>query len=203
MIRRATATCSASRAAPGNRIVAEVYARRLDSPLDSLLKLTDAGGQELALNDDYEDKGAGLITHQADSWFSATLPADGTYYLHLSDAQHKGGPEYAYRLRIGPPRPDFELRVVPSSINARAGLTVPITVYAIRKRRFSGDITLALKDAPEGLPWRDAGAGKPGTGAALAYGAAGAAQRAADPARGRPRDHPGTEVATRPYRRKT
>jgi hypothetical protein len=39
--------------------VAEVIARRLDSPLDSLLKLTDADGNLLALNDDYEDPGTG------------------------------------------------------------------------------------------------------------------------------------------------
>jgi hypothetical protein len=135
----------------GAQIVAEVRARRLGSPLDSFLKLTDSAGRQLAANDDYEDKGAGLVTHHADSWLSATLPADGTYYVSLSDAQHKGGPEYAYRLRIGPPQPDFEFRVVPSSINARAGATIPITVYALRRDGFAGDITLALKDPPPGF----------------------------------------------------
>src|SRR6185369_8190875 len=58
----------------GQKIVAEVYARRLDSPLDSYLKLTDARGKQLAVNDDFEDKGAGLVTHQADSHLIATLP---------------------------------------------------------------------------------------------------------------------------------
>ena len=41
------------------QIVAEVYARRLDSPLDSVLELTDAAGRQLAFNDDHEDKGSG------------------------------------------------------------------------------------------------------------------------------------------------
>jgi hypothetical protein len=132
----------------GEAIVAEVLARRLDSPLDSVLKLTDASGQQLALNDDHEDKGSGLNTHHADSFLTATLPANGTYYLHLGDAQQKGGPEYAYRLRLSAPRPDFELRVVPSSVNAAAGATVPITVYAMRRDGFAGDIVLSLKDAP-------------------------------------------------------
>jgi hypothetical protein len=135
----------------GDEIVAEVLARRLNSPLDSVLKLTDAAGKQLALNDDYEDKAAGLTTHQADSWLRAALPADGKYHLHLTDMQHQGGPEYAYRLRISPPRPDFELRVVPSSISARAGTTVPVTVYALRKDGFAGEITLSLKDAPQGF----------------------------------------------------
>jgi hypothetical protein len=79
------------------------------------------------------------------------LPANGTYYLHLGDTQGKGGPEYAYRLRISRPQPDFELRVVPSGLNVRAGTTVPITVHALRKDDFTGDITLSLKDAPAGF----------------------------------------------------
>lgn len=135
----------------GDEIVAEVYARRLDSPLDSTLKLTDATGRQIAFNDDHEDKAAGLTTHHADSLLSATLPADGTYYLALGDAQHKGGPAYGYRLRISPPQPDFELRVVPSSVNVRAGATAALTVYALRKDGFSDEIALTLKDAPSGF----------------------------------------------------
>ncbi|MCX6910151.1 MAG: hypothetical protein NTY01_19200 [Verrucomicrobia bacterium] len=133
----------------GDNIVAEVSARRLNSPLDSVLKLTDATGNQIAFNDDSTDKGAGLTTHHADSYLTATLPKNGTYLLRLSDTQHKGGPEYAYRLRLSAPQPDFALRVVPSSINARVGTTVPLTVYALRKDGFTGDIAISLKDAPK------------------------------------------------------
>ncbi|MGO9227803.1 MAG: hypothetical protein ACLQKA_01135 [Bryobacteraceae bacterium] len=132
----------------GDEIVAEVTARRLGSPLDSVLRLTDAAGEQIAFNDDFEDPGAGLLTHQADSLIACRLPAKGSYYLQLTDAQSKGGPEYGYRLRISHPRPDFELRVVPSSLNLRAGATVPVTVRAIRRDGFAGEIALNLKDAP-------------------------------------------------------
>jgi hypothetical protein len=135
----------------GDTIVAEVHARRLDSPLDSVLKLTDASGKQLACNDDYEDKGAGLDTHYADSYLTATLPADGAFYIHIGDAQHQGGPEYGYRLRVSPPRPDFELRVVPSSVSVRGGASVPLTVYALRRDGFTNEIALALQDAPAGF----------------------------------------------------
>jgi hypothetical protein len=130
----------------GSEIVAEVFARRLNSPLDSVLKLTDATGRQLAFNDDYEDKGSGLTTHHADSRISIKLPADGSYYLWLGDAQHQSGAEYGYRLHVGPARPDFELRVVPSSINVRGGTSVPVTVYALRKDGFTGEIALDLAD---------------------------------------------------------
>jgi hypothetical protein len=135
----------------GQPIVAEVDARRLGSPLDSVLRLTDAKGKQLAFNDDFEDKGQGLETHHADSLFLTTLPTDGTYYLYIGDVEHKGGPEYGYRLRISAPRPDFELRVAPSAINVSGGTTVPITVHAVRRDGFSGEIALALKDAPRGF----------------------------------------------------
>ena len=135
----------------GSAVVAEVYARRLNSPLDSTLRLTDATRRQLAANDDREDKGAGLTTHHADSYLRFTLPADGTYYVHIADAQNKGGTEYGYRLRISSPRPDFELRIVPSSINVRGGATAPLAVHALRKDGFVGDIALVLKDAPTGV----------------------------------------------------
>ncbi len=137
--------------AAGQAIVAEVFARRLDSPLDSVLRLADSAGKQIALNDDYEDKAFGLETHHADSRIITTLPGAGVYYLYVGDTESKGGPEYAYRLRLAAPRPDFDLRVTPSAINAGPGMTVPITVHALRKDGFTGEIALALKDAPRGF----------------------------------------------------
>lgn len=135
----------------GQEIVAEVVARRLCSPLDSVLKLTDDAGQQIAFNDDFEDKGAGLETHHADSYLRVTLPATGTYYLFLGDTQHHGGPDYSYRLRLSAPRPDFELRATPSSLSTRGAGSVPITVYALRKDGFTNAIAFALKNAPPGF----------------------------------------------------
>ena len=132
-------------------VVAEVQARRLDSPLDSVIKLTDAAGNLLAFNDDYEDLGAALNTHHADSYFMARLPADGTYYVHIGDTARHGGEEYAYRLRVSAPQPDFELRAVPSSLGLRGKSSAPLTVYAQRKDGFAGPIKLSLKDPPAGF----------------------------------------------------
>jgi hypothetical protein len=135
----------------GEPIVAEVTARRLGSPLDSVIELTDASGSRLAVSDDAPDKSAGLITHQSDSRIAATLPSGGTYYLHVRELQRKGGPEYGYRLRVSSPQPDFEVRVTPSEINAGAGTSVIVTAHAIRKDGFAGDIALSLKGAPQGF----------------------------------------------------
>jgi len=135
----------------GETIVAEVQARRLDSPMDSMLKITDAAGKLLALNDDRFDPGSGVNTHHADSYLMVELPTDGTYFVHLGDTARNGGEEYAYRLRISAPRPDFELRVVPSGAGLRSNGAAGLSVYAIRKDGFDGDIKLSLKDPLEGF----------------------------------------------------
>lgn len=135
----------------GQEIVAEVTARRLNSPLDSTLELTDASGGRIAFNDDFEDKGAGLETHHADSYLRATLMRDGIYFIHLADAQGRGGAEFGYRLRVSGPEPDFALRVTPSSVNARGGGASLLTAYALRRDGFTNAITLQLKNAPAGF----------------------------------------------------
>ncbi len=151
----------AFRATAGTKVVAEVAARRLGSPLDSTLTLTDAKGRVLAFNDDFVDPCAATVMHQADSQLSATLPASGTYVVTVRDAQRRGGTEYAYRLRIGAPRPDFALRIVPASLTVRTGGTAAFDVAAIRKEGFTGEIALSLEGAPEGFmlggAWAPAG----------------------------------------------
>ncbi len=142
----------------GDKIVAEVYGRCLNSPLDSLLRLTDASGKVLQWNDDHVIKDnhlhkdiVGLVTHHADSYLTAELSADGVYYVHLADAQRHGSAAHAYRLRISAPQPDFALRITPSSLSTRAGGMVPISVYVLRKDGFDGEIEVVLKDAPAGF----------------------------------------------------
>jgi hypothetical protein len=134
----------------GDEIIAEVLARRLHSPLDSMLMLTTASGELIASNDDFENRAEGMLTHHADSYLSVTLPSDGIYLLTLSDAQYNGGGVYAYRLRITPPRPEFELRVIPSSLSIRAAGGTPITVFALRKDGYTGPVNVRLKNPPPG-----------------------------------------------------
>ena len=135
----------------GDPVAIEVQARRLDSPLDSVIKLTDASGKVLAFNDDCEDLTAGTNTHHADSYLLTKLPADGSYCVHLGDTARHAGEEYAYRLRLSAPQPDFELRVVPSSAGISINSSATVSVYAIRKDGCTGAIKLSLKDPPPGF----------------------------------------------------
>jgi hypothetical protein len=132
-------------------LVVEVQARRLDSPLDSVIKVTDAAGTVIAFSDDREDLMSGLNTHHADSYLMTRLPLDGRYFVHITDTARHGGEEYGYRLRISAPQPDFELRVVPSSVGLALNSSANVSVYAVRKDGFTGPIKVALKNPPPGL----------------------------------------------------
>lgn len=133
----------------GEAIVAEVFARRLNSPVDSMVMITDAAGKPLASNDDYEDKGDALATHHADSRVLMKAPVAGNYYFHIIDAQNKGGTDFTYRFRVAEQRPDFDLRVTPASVNGKPGESVPIAVYALRHDGFTGEIALQVKGIGE------------------------------------------------------
>jgi len=82
--------------AQGQRISLEVVAARMGADFDSVLRVLDANGRELALADDDEALGA-------DARLLFTAPAAGQYLLELRDNRYKPGGRY--RLRVG----DFPL----------------------------------------------------------------------------------------------
>ncbi len=137
--------------AAGDEIVIEVEARRRLSPLDAVVRLVDPAGTVTAWSDDRDDAGPGLLTHHADPYLRVRLPDDGAYAVQVTDVRGHGGARHDYRLRVGAPRPDFDLVVTPSGVSVPAGRTVPIHVHAIRRDGFAGPIDLALRDAPDGF----------------------------------------------------
>ena len=141
----------------GMELVVEVQARRLRSPLDSVVHVADESGKVIGWNDDSMEKdghlhlGDGLLTHHADSRVRLKIPANGPVFVRIADTQLHGGPEYAYRLRISELCPDFELRVTPSVLNVPPGGHVPLHVHVARNDGFDGEIHLNLEDAPPGF----------------------------------------------------
>ena len=74
------------------RLICEVMAQRIGSPLDSYLVLRDPNGAEVANS----GQGSGL-----DSVLDYTALAAGKYTLHIRDIRYKGGGGFRYRLSIG------------------------------------------------------------------------------------------------------
>jgi hypothetical protein len=78
-------------------------------------------------------------------------PADGRYQVRVRDARGLGGPQYAYRLTVRPPRPDFTVNFSPTAPSVSKGGAFPITVNAERIDEFEGPIALKLEGLPPGL----------------------------------------------------
>ena len=135
----------------GETVVLEVFARRLQSSMDSLVKLLDESGKVIAWNDDGPWPNIGLQTHHSDSLLIHLLPADGTYCAHVSDAQQKGGKDVRCHLRIDQGRPDFAVFMDPSTVNAPPGSHAPVVFHVFRKEGFGGPIRLSIKSGPEGM----------------------------------------------------
>lgn len=135
-------------------LVLEIAARKLDSPLDSLLVLFNDKGQELARNDDAPDETAPLVTHPADSQLVYAFPAAGDYLVRVTDTQGKGGGEFAYRLTVRAPKPDFSLRIAPDNVRIAPGDTAVLTAMALRRDGFDGVIGLSVDGLPKGFSAR-------------------------------------------------
>ena len=86
-----------------------------------------------------------------DSRLRFTAPADGAYVVRLRDLRGTHGEDYAYRLTVRPPAPDFRLSVDPRNPNVPMGGRIPVTVTALRLDDFEGPIDVAIDDLPAGL----------------------------------------------------
>lgn len=111
-----------------------VVARELRSPLDSVLSLFDAAGKRLAGND---DQGA------PDSKLAWTCPADGDYFLQLSDQLKRGGVDFTYRIEIERKSPSLALTMpVVERNNSQKWKTFPVP----RGNRYAAVINLAKEN---------------------------------------------------------
>jgi hypothetical protein len=75
----------------GKKISAEISAQQSASLLDSSLMLYDSRGQQLATNDDAKGR---------DSALNFVIPADGKYFLAVTDANDRGSIWHGYELTI-------------------------------------------------------------------------------------------------------
>lgn len=120
----------------------EVAARRLDSEMDSELKVKNAQGGVLAANDDVFGK---------DSRIEWTAPEDGQYTVEVRDLANHAGPTYFYNLTAEPLQPDFRLRCDTDRAMIAPGNRT--TWYGIveRKYGFSGEVKVEVRGLPAGV----------------------------------------------------
>jgi hypothetical protein len=86
-----------------------------------------------------------------DSMLAFDPPADGEYLARVRDARGLTGAQFAYRLTIRPPRPDFSVSFNPSAPSVAKGSARAIAVNARRIDGFNDPIRIQLQNLPPGF----------------------------------------------------
>lgn len=120
----------------------EVAARRLDSEMDSEIKIKDSKGNVLAENDDAIGK---------DSRIEWTAPAAGDYTVEIRDLAGHGGPTYFYNLSALPIRPDFRLKCDVDRAMIAPGNRTAWFIIAERQHGAASEIRVDVKGLPPGV----------------------------------------------------
>jgi hypothetical protein len=139
----------------------------------------------------FPDNGMSLVTlyyrnddgggsYGKDSHLTFLAPATGEYFLRLRDSRGLSGPDFAYRLTVAGPRPDFKLSVGTSAPNVPRGSRVPVNVAVERYDGFDGAVEVEVVGLPAGLQ-ATAGTVRPGSSSVVLTLSAEEAARLADP----------------------
>ncbi|MCW3098887.1 MAG: Bacterial pre-peptidase C-terminal domain [Chthonomonadaceae bacterium] len=120
----------------------EVTARRLDSEMDSEIKIKDSNGKVVAENDDAIGK---------DSRVEWTAPAAGDYTIEVRDLAGHGGPTYFYNLSALPLQPDFKLKCDVDRAMIAPGNRTAWFIIAERKHGAASEIKVEVKGLPPGV----------------------------------------------------
>jgi hypothetical protein len=123
----------------------ELRAARLGSPLRGVLTLLDPAGKEVA-RAEFTPGGA------PDPSLRFTPPADGTYHVRVVERfRQRGGPDFAYRLRIAESRRDFRLTLPTDALSVNRGQQAKLKVIAERVGGFNEPIALTVDGLPSGV----------------------------------------------------
>ncbi len=120
-----------------------LLARQFGSPLDATLAILDASGKELVRLDD--------VGQDRDPMLSWKAPADGNYFIAISDFHHQGGEGYRYLLRLEAQSPDFAANVETDMIVAKLGQESEVIVNVPRDLGYSATIGVSIEGLPSSL----------------------------------------------------
>jgi len=135
---------------PG-RMVFDVWARRLGSPLDAVLTLRRVSdGAELACWDDVTNTVfVGTIPQtECDPHGEFDFAEPGWYEADISDRTGHGGQDYFWRLDVCPPDPGFAVYSTRSTLPLLIKNPLKVGFRVVRRDGFDGDVKLEF---PEGV----------------------------------------------------
>jgi hypothetical protein len=125
------------------------YARRLGSPLDSVVTISTFGGGGIIGNDDAVGP---------DSYFRFTVPEDKEYVLSITDHLGQGGPTYFYRVELTPIQPRLSVSIPKVALFSQERQTIDVprgnryaTLISASRADFGGDLVIGADGLPSGV----------------------------------------------------
>ncbi|MBM3735595.1 MAG: hypothetical protein FJW39_07390 [Acidobacteria bacterium] len=115
--------------------------------LDTVLLLRSKDGSKLSEDDDVVAGWGGLLGNPDSSLFY-TPKQDGPLLLEVRDRLNRGGPDYAYRLKVERRAPGFQLFTTPENFVVKKGTESVIKVHLVRESGFTDEVEVRM----EGLP---------------------------------------------------
>lgn len=136
----------------GLKVELQAFAQLLGSPLDSVVGIYDSKGKGISSNDD----GGGR--RRLDSKATVTIPADGDYFVRITDHLDRGGPNYVYRIEMVASQPSLTFaspQYVVNDTHIRQFIAVPkggryATLVNVSRSNVSGDYKFETPNMPKG-----------------------------------------------------
>ncbi|HEX3315232.1 MAG TPA: PPC domain-containing protein, partial [Gemmataceae bacterium] len=123
----------------GKPLTIETRAARLGSPLDAIVVIHDPADKEVAR----------VEGDKSTEW---TPAADGVYCLLVRDHfRSRGGPAFAYRVKVSPPRPDFRLALTADAATVLRKGQAKIKIDVARHGGFKDPIAITAENLPDGV----------------------------------------------------
>lgn len=147
----------------GESVAIDLWADRLGTPTDFVFTVRAAAATTDMMEKDDDPEVLSNTQFFARTTdpdpYVFTAPADGKYLVRVAsrEANFQYGPKTVYRLRVGPPRPDFRVVAMAASNNEpkttvlRADGNDYLEVFAFRHDGFTGNITLTAEGLPPGV----------------------------------------------------
>lgn len=137
----------------GMALEMQTFAQSLGSPLDSVVNIYNDKGSALASNDD----GGGR--RRLDSKVKVNIPADGDYFIRVTDHLDRGGPNFVYRIELIAAEPDLYFASPQFTVNDthyRQFIAVPkggryATLVNISRNNVGGDFKFTAPSLPAGV----------------------------------------------------
>jgi len=131
-----------------DKLVFEVRAQRFGSPVDSILRILDQNGKEVAVNDDATFPGAQF---NKDSLIAHTFAKAGRYVVEIRNLWKVTGENFPYELLVRFPKPEANLMLATEHPYVYPGEKGKLKVTLDRRDGFDGPVPVVVTGLPGGM----------------------------------------------------